>query len=59
MNTETRPVAYCDNTGYAASRDFHKVIMEAIANGGVFGEDFADIFVLSRVEGGNWVLNFA
>jgi len=41
---------------------FHKVILEAIANGGAFGEDYADIFTLTKTPEGSavaWVLNFA
>ena len=43
--------SYVDNTGKDL-RDFHAVIMEAIANGGQFDEDFADIFVLTKTPEG-------
>ncbi len=40
----------------------HEVIMEAIANGGEFDEDFSDIFVLTKTPEGSaadYVLNWA
>ena len=57
----TYKYAYADNTG-KDTRDFHPVIMEAIANGGKFDEDFADIFTLTKTPEGSaaeYVLNFA
>ena len=53
--------SYVDNTG-TDTRAFHSVIMKAIANGGAFGEDFADIFVLTKTPEGSaaeYSLNFA
>lgn len=41
---------------------YHSVILEAIANGGTFDEDFADIFTLTKTPEGSavdYVLNFA
>ena len=41
---------------------FHSVIVAAIQNGGVFDEDFADIFKLTKTPEGSrceYVLNFA
>ena len=41
---------------------YHSVIVEAIKNGGVFGEDFADIFTLTKTPDGSaaeYVLDFA
>lgn len=38
---------YINNTG-TDTRDFHPVIMAAIANGGTFNDDFADIFALTK-----------
>lgn len=49
----------CTNTNIA---EFHSVIMAAIKNGGVFGEDFADIFVLKKTPEGSaaqYVLEWA
>lgn len=43
-------------------RDYHKVIVAAIANNGEFGEDFADIFKLTKTPEGSfaeWILDFA
>ena len=40
----------------------HSAIMAAIANGGVFDEDFADIFTLTKTPEGSdceYMLNFA
>jgi len=48
----TARYAYIDNTG-ADIRSFHSVIMTAIANGGVFEEDFSDIFVLVKTPAGS------
>jgi hypothetical protein len=42
-------------TGSADVRMFHPVIMQAIANGGEFGEDFADIFKLTKTPDGSRV----
>ena len=42
--------------------DFHSVIVAAIKNGGVFDEDFADIFKLTKTPEGSavdYVLDFA
>lgn len=42
-------------------RDFHPVIMEAIESGGKFGEDYADIFKLTKTPEGSavdYVLDF-
>ncbi len=53
--------AYIDNTG-KDTRDFHAVIMAAIANGGEFGEDYADIFTLTKTPEGSaaeYSLDFA
>lgn len=53
--------SYVNNTG-TDTRDFHSVIANAIANGGVFDEDFADIFVLTKTPEGSaaeYSLNFA
>lgn len=52
---------YVDNTG-KDTREFHAVIMKAIANGGTFDEDFSDIFVLTKTPEGSaaeYVLDFA
>lgn len=38
---------YANNTNEDIS-GYHSVIMAAIANGGVFGDDFADIFTLTK-----------
>ena len=41
---------------------FHSVIVEAIKNGGVFGEDYADIFKLRKTPAGSrceWALEMA
>ena len=62
-NENNRPTTclYMDNTG-ADTRDFHAVIAEACANDGEFGEDFSDIFTLTRCPEGSaceWALNFA
>ena len=54
-------IAYGNNTNKDVS-DFHSVILEAIANGGEFGEDYADIFTLTKTPEGSaveYVLNFA
>lgn len=51
---------YIDNTG-ADTREFHAVIAEACRNGGEFGEDYADIFTLTRCPEGSacaWSLDF-
>lgn len=51
---KTTTLLYINNTGLNIV-DFHSVIMEAIGNDGVFGEDFADLFKLSK-PAGVWVL---
>ena len=62
MTTATRyPYLNNCNTGSFIT-NFHEVIMAAIANGGVFDEDYADIFVLTKTPEGSrceYVLNFA
>jgi hypothetical protein len=48
-------------TGIADIRPYHPVIMEAIANGGNFTEDFADIFKLTKASEGSpaeYILTF-
>lgn len=53
-------VDYMNNTNVDV-RDFHAVIMEAIANGGKFTEDFEDIFSLTKTPDGScakYVLDF-
>ena len=53
--------SYIDNTG-ADTRDHHAAIMVAIANGGEFDEDLADIFTLTKTPKGSaaeYSLNFA
>lgn len=53
--------AYVDNTG-SDTRGFHAVILAAIANGGKFDEDFADVFTLTKTPEGSaaeYSLNFA
>jgi hypothetical protein len=52
---------YIDNTG-SDTRGYHAVIVEAAKNGGTFGEDFADIFTLTKCPDGSaceYALNFA
>lgn len=54
-------IAYMNNTNTDVS-NVHSVIMNAIANGGEFGDDFADIFALTKAPDGSaveYVLNFA
>ena len=54
-------IAYMNNTNKDVS-EFHSVIMAAIANGGQFGEDYSDIFTLTKTTDGaavKYVLNFA
>ena len=54
-------IAYMNNTG-SDVREFDTVIMAAIANGGKFEEDYADIFTLTKTPEGSaveYVLNFA
>lgn len=62
MNTPNR-YAYAVNVpGATDVSKFHAVIMEAIANGGEFDEDFADIFKLTKTPEGSaaeYVLTFA
>lgn len=53
--------AYIDNTR-TDTRDFHAAIMEAIKNGGIFGEDLADVFRLTKTPAGSaaeYSLDFA
>ena len=61
-NTTTQfPYGVCITGGTDVS-DYHPVIMNAIANGGVFDEDFADIFKLTKTPEGSavaYVLTFA
>ena len=52
---------YGNNTN-ADTSAFHVAIMAAIASGGVFDEDFADIFTLTKTPEGSdceYMLNFA
>jgi hypothetical protein len=52
---------YIDNTG-SDTRAFHDAIVAATKNGGVFDEDLADIFVLTKCPEGSaceYALNFA
>jgi hypothetical protein len=52
---------YCVNCS-ADTRMFHTAILAAIANGGQFGEDLADIFKLTKCPPGSaaaWALDFA
>jgi hypothetical protein len=54
-------MTYMNNTNKDVS-GFHSVIMAAIANDGEFGEDFADIFTLTKAPEGaavEYVLDFA
>ena len=55
--------AYAVNiTGSTDVSMFHGVILEAIANGGEFNEDFADIFKLTKTPEGSdaaYILTFA
>ena len=44
--------SYVNNTG-ADVTVAHQAIMLAIANGGVFGEDFADVFTLTKTPDGS------
>jgi hypothetical protein len=59
----TARYAYAVNvTGNTDVSKFHAVIMEAIANGGEFNEDFADIFKLTKTPEGSaaeYILTFA
>ena len=58
---QTYKYAYLDNTG-SGTHEYHPIIMRAIANGGVFEEDFADIFCLTKTPDGSaaeYVLTFA
>lgn len=57
----TYKYAYVNNTNQDVS-GFHSVIMDAIANGGEFGEDYADVFTLIKTPEGSaaeYVLDFA
>ena len=58
MTTKYR---YCNNTNQDV-RVFHQVIVAAIENDGVFGEDYADVFKLRKNPEGSycaWVLEMA
>jgi len=62
MNTTARYVYAVNVTGATDVSKFHAVIMEAIANGGEFNEDFADIFKLTKTPEGSaaeYILTFA
>lgn len=53
-------IAYMNNATADVSK-YHSVIMDAIKNGGVFNEDFADIFKLIKTPEGSavkYVLDF-
>lgn len=53
-------ICYANLTGQDI-RPIHSVIMEAIRNNGVFDEDYADIFKLTKTPKGSavdWVLDF-
>lgn len=53
--------AYVNNTNVNVA-PLHMVIMEAIANGGIFSEDFSDIFTLTKTPIGSraeYVLDFS
>lgn len=53
-------ILYVNNTGANVS-DFHALIVQAIEADGVFGEDLADIFSLSKTPEGSavaWALNW-
>lgn len=54
--TTGNPITYIDRTGQDIG-DYHAVVMAAIEAGGVFTEDFADIFTLTR-PAGVWILDF-
>ena len=52
---------YCNNTGADVSA-FHAAIIKAAKNGGVFGDDLADVFVLTKTPAGSacdYILTFA
>ena len=52
---------YVDNVG-GATREFHKAIVEAIANGGKLPEELADVFVLRKTPAGSaceWAVDWA
>ena len=54
-------INYMNNTNMDVF-GFHSIIMAAIANGGEFGEDYADIFTLTKTPEGSsveYVLDFA
>ncbi len=51
------PIAYINRTGQSLGA-FDRAILDAIANGGTFREELADIFVLTR-PAGVWILDFA
>ncbi len=55
--TTGNPITYIDRTGQDIG-DYHAVVMAAIKADGVFTEDFADIFKLTR-PAGVWILDFA
>jgi len=52
---------YANNTGADISMH-HAAIVEAIENGGVFGEDYADLFAIAKTPEGSaaeYVVTFA
>ena len=54
-------IAYANNTNVDVTT-FHAIIIEAVANGGTFTEDFADIFTLTKTHEGSaveYILDFA
>jgi hypothetical protein len=52
------PIVYIDSTGVDLGDIGHAAVMKAIANGGTFDEDFADLFTLSR-PAGVWIVSAA
>ena len=53
--------AYANNTGSDVSI-YHSIIMAAISNHGIFCDDYADIFLLTKTAEGsvcNYILSFA
>lgn len=55
-------IAYMNNTTADVTGFVHAAVLAAIANGGEFGEDFADVFTLTKTPEGSaveYVLNFA
>lgn len=43
---------YINNTNYD-TRMFEPIILEAMKNGGIFDDDYSDIFVLSKTPAGS------